>query len=738
MPTIRQINEECVRFISAGEKINDIETVVRELVENSIDAKATNIEIRLGKFGIDYIEVDDNGIGIDECDFQYLGQRYHTSKISDYEKLQKSLETFGFRGEALSCLCAISNVSISTKSASSPTGTKLTFNNDGGIQKLEPVARANGTTVTVKNLFHSLPVRRRELDTCAKRQYHKVVRIVYEHVLTKPHIKFTLCKNTKMKKEKDFTYGGTTLEKCIVSIFGMKTFDSLMPIKQPDDRKSQRRMTKSKFVREKATYSIHGYISKLGLGRNSTDCQFIFVNDKPCEVPKILRLINDTFRAYSRNQTPFLCIFVQVENWAADFNVPRKRSVILSEENRLCDIVKNTLDAIYSSENPTQLKSCETVQIPFMTIKEPAINSDPILEQPKQILKKSRNSINDSSERDKDILMELSENGFKPATEYYKYQLLKENRASETDLAATMQHANDSSDSDDDISMESPVNPPKLAIDYYKCQWSQENSTREGKLTATLEHIDDMASALERERFQRQLVVDSKQYSFAIDPSLSRPAEQELKLNLCRESFENMEVLGQFNNGFIITRYNDHIFIIDQHATDERANFEDELEKCPMEQQYMVRPKPLLMNSIQENAIMTNIEEFERRGFRFVIDGHKIPGYRVQLVSTSICKGQGMDVYLDEKDIEELVSIATDSPRLLPNYTLRKVKELAASRACRKSVMIGDKLTRAQMIIIVSKMSRLSNPWICAHDRPTIRHLMDVEWMYRSTRFKRP
>lgn len=772
--TIKQIDNDSIRYISAGEKINDIETVIRELIENSLDAGATIIEVRLTRFGVDVIEVEDNGDGIDEEDFPFLGQRYHTSKITDFEKLQRDLVTFGFRGEAISCLCSISNVTIVTRSRRSPTGSKLIFNKDGSLLKKEAVARSIGTTVTIKNLFHSLPVRRRDLEMTSKRQYDKVVRVIYEHVLVRPEIKFALCKNYKTKKDKDFAHGGTSLERCIVSIFGIKTLDSLMPIKQPsysvnleddtekcndlidindvepsqkfecsiapDRDKFYRRQSKSKFRREKPNYTIFGYISKPGCGRNASDSQFIFVNNKPCELSKVTRLINDSYRNYSHNQHPFLCLFIQVQNWAADFNVPRKRAVILAEENRLCDIIKETLDTMFAPSLPATTKTCPSALLSSITAntsegcsprgtkregeglsdehtrkhvkKDQVVSEHEKLDQEK--LEPNKAHLNPkhkikNKHNDHNYTICVSQ-GTTDATQ-------PENTISET-----------SSDSGEDSSDQVQST---LAIDYFNCRLSQENKSENGRLSAKIDHHEDMPSALERERAQRRLVIDSKEYMFAIHPDFNKVSEQELKLNLCRQSFENMDIVGQFNKGFIITRYNDHLFIIDQHATDERANFEDQLDKCPLDRQPMVRPKPLLFNSIQENTIMSHLEEFEKRGFQFVVDESKMAGYRVQLASTSICKGHGTDVYLDKNDVEELVGVAMDSPHALSSYTLRKVNDLAASKACRKSVMIGDAISETQMRSIVSKMSGLSNPWICAHGRPTIRHLMDVKWVRR-------
>jgi len=982
---VKQIDTDSIKLLAAGEKINDIETAIRELIENSLDAEATYIEIRLGRFGVDLIEVDDNGIGIKQEDFKYLGLRYHTSKISDYLALQESLGTFGFRGEALSCLCNIATVTITTKTKSSPTGWKLVFSKDGTLLKTEPFGRKDGTTVILKNIFHSFPVRRRELEKTAKKQYNKIVRLIYEQVLARPSVKFSLCKKASSKIERDFTHGGTTLEGCLTTIFGVKILETLLPIKQALDshlllqletQKSAtlqdsfvtneedeikagikppliktptgnfsvklekletinrenpelistslmntsqaedefadgnsstiqsarvigtngcllqedeqvaidagaqqpntqprdeffRRACRSKYARRKPDYRIHGYISKIGCGRNSSEGQFIFVNGKPCEIPKLTRLINEIYKNYNNNQlSPFYCFYIEVQTWAADFNVPRKRTVILQEESKLCDIARECLEEMYSSYVPASQRSCPMAQIPFAATPRLDSNSVPSQKEVSNV-QAAPQVHSDRTETDSDatstgpnststfhaetfggnrqvinipdvrdpVSANLPTNGvpdlqgspemgntlLRKALEPVPAESIVDpfevglkrlkrshaSRASSTTgnqettpekpftksphfsniTKTTLQPAKNSPPeplpgfrSGLDILIEE-VTPSKQALKsslitspssitsttpasttkrsspsvhgvassgrkflpesssksspsttnrldvLERCRFRQINAKVNDILQTSIQFPEDLSLALENERIQRKTIPDDKQFSFAIHPKFNVPAEEELKLHLNKKSFKEMEIVGHFNKGFIITRLNKHLFIIDQHATDERANYEEQLENSPLESQAMVLPKPLYLNLIQENAIINNMESFTRRGFEFKIDRSQLVGYRVMLTKTSICKGPTKDEYLDKNDIEELIEVAIESPNRLDSYVLSKVRTVSASIACRKSVMIGDDLTWQQMTNIVQKMSDLKNPWVCAHNRPTIRHLMDLDWI---------
>lgn len=760
--SMRKLDDTSIQFIAAGEKISDIETVVRELVENSIDAGAKHIDIRLSKFGVDSIEVCDDGAGIEEVNFTALGSRYHTSKITDIDKFQE-LETFGFRGEALSCLLRLANVTITTKAKSSSTGTKLVFAKDGTLFKSEPVARGDGTSVIVKNLFHSIPVRRRELEQTAKRQYDKVTKLIYEQVLARPEIKFTLSKKTQTERSRDFTHGGSSLESCIITIYGVKVLDSLMPIKQaglkrakiqeqekdfkvgenkcptegdsdkepklmgglfettipPDREEFFKQRRKSKLKREKPVFTLYGYISKPGTGRHSADGQFIYVNKKPCDVPKLSRAINEVFRNYNAPSQayPFYCLFIQVQNWAADFNVPRKRAVILQHEDQLCDLVRETLDEMYSLTKPTNQSSCSNAHIPFMVPKKQENDLDPSMkESPVETCSSTELSYQEIRNNDHSTTVVA-----RPHRDYFSEPFrrppLKTNSVQSGQKSRPIAHVpavitKRQEDRQFNVTRGSPPDEAYSPI----------------KLSEPVNNMQLMILE-QRENEHETEAERPKEFSYAIHPNFNILAEQELKLNLNKTSFENMQVVGQFNKGFIITRLGKHMFIIDQHATDERANYEELLENSPLTEQKMTVPKPLYFNSIQENAIMNNVEEFERKGFKFLIDKSKVAGFRVLLSSTSIFKGQGTDEYLTREDLEELINVFLESPRSFSSYTLKKVRNIAASKACRKSVMIGDKLSWSQMSSIVSKMAILKNPWVCAHNRPTIRHLMDTDWM---------
>ena len=163
MSRINRVAARDVQRICSDQVIVDLQSALKELLENALDAGATKIEVRLKEHGTDLLEVADNGSGIAPENLDGVALRHHTSKLSEFDDLQK-LRSFGFRGEALNSLAALATLTLSTRTAASPVGTALTFGSDGAVASRATAAREVGTCVSVGELFKSFPVRRRELQ----------------------------------------------------------------------------------------------------------------------------------------------------------------------------------------------------------------------------------------------------------------------------------------------------------------------------------------------------------------------------------------------------------------------------------------------------------------------------------------------------------------------------------------------------------------------------------------------
>lgn len=365
MATIKAIEGRSVHQIQSGQVIVDLNSVVKELVENSLDAGATSIEIRFKNQGLDSIEVSDNGKGISPEDFETIALKHYTSKLSTYDDLT-SLETFGFRGEALSSLCALSRFHIITARAEDgAVGKRLEFEVSGKLKGTSVVAAQRGTTVVVENLFQNLPVRRKELEKNIKREYGKVTTLLNSYACISVGVRYAV--SNQMPKGKKVTVfstkSNTTTKENIMNVFGAKTLLALVkldlklvmePSKGPSTQSARNWATQDP-DRSKEVL-VEGHISRpvFGEGRQAPDRQMFFVNSRPCGLPQVSKAINEVYKSFNVSQSPFIFANLVMDTNAYDVNVsPDKRSIMLHDQTALLDSLKSSLTALFEQTDHT-------------------------------------------------------------------------------------------------------------------------------------------------------------------------------------------------------------------------------------------------------------------------------------------------------------------------------------------------------------------------------------------------
>ena len=196
-----------------------------------------------------------------------------------------------------------------------------------------------------------------------------------------------------------------------------------------------------------------------------------------------------------------------------------------------------------------------------------------------------------------------------------------------------------------------------------------------------------------------------------------------LERRLTKEGFGNMEVIGQFNLGFIICRLNGDLFILDQHACDEKSTYERLLETTTLRVQPLIAPLNVELSASEEMIVIEHLKLFEQNGFRFKIDENARATERIRLIAVPFSKTTQFGV----DDVHELASvISNSSEKDVSKSRLPKIIAMIASRACRSSIMIGRALKFNEMIKIVKRLQELDQPWNCPHGRPTMTHLSDI------------
>ncbi|RYP73704.1 hypothetical protein DL771_003417 [Monosporascus sp. 5C6A] len=359
MATIKPIEARTVHQIQSGQVIVDLCSVVKELVENSLDAGATNIDVRFKNQGLDSIEVQDNGSGISKENYETLALKHYTSKLSTYDDLG-TLQTFGFRGEALSSLCALSKFTVTTCLAvDAPKGSKLEFETSGKLCGTSVVAAQRGTTVTVEGLFRNLPVRRRELERNIKREWNRVISLLNQYACVQTGVKFSVSQQpTKGKRVILFsTKGNQTTRENIINVFGAKTLSVLIPLDlklefEPTNAPGQR-WTGQEDGNTKEVH-VRGHVSRPahGEGRQTPDRQMFFVNGRPCGLPQFAKVFNEVYKSYNASQSPFIFADIQLDTHLYDVNVsPDKRTILLHDQSRMLDNLRESLIALFESHD---------------------------------------------------------------------------------------------------------------------------------------------------------------------------------------------------------------------------------------------------------------------------------------------------------------------------------------------------------------------------------------------------
>ena len=319
------------------------------------------LDVRFKNQGLDSIEIQDNGSGIAPDNYAGLALKHHTSKLSTYADLG-TLQTFGFRGEALSSLCALSQFTVVTCLPSDvPKGTKLEFETSGRLLGTSVVASQRGTTVSVENLFKNLPVRRRELERNIKREWGKVINLLNQYACVQTGVKFTVSQQPNKGKRMVLfsTKGNATTRENIVNVFGAKTMSALLPLDLKLELEPTSKPNATRTVEDNngtTLVRVIGHVSRPahGEGRQTPDRQMFYVNGRPCQLPQFAKVFNEVYRSYNSSQSPFIFADIQLDTHLYDVNVsPDKRSILLHDQGKMLDTLRESLVELFEKQDIT-------------------------------------------------------------------------------------------------------------------------------------------------------------------------------------------------------------------------------------------------------------------------------------------------------------------------------------------------------------------------------------------------
>ncbi|XP_059558534.1 PMS1 protein homolog 1 isoform X12 [Myotis daubentonii] len=339
---MKQLPTATVRLLSSSQIITSVVSVVKELIENSLDAGATSIDVKLENYGFDKIEVRDNGEGIKATDAPVMAVKYYTSKINSHEDLE-NLTTYGFRGEALGSICCVAEVLITTRTAADNFSTQYVLDGSGHIISQKPSHLGQGTTVTALRLFKNLPVRKQFYSTTkkCKDEIKKVLDLLISYGILKPDLRILFIHNKAVVWQKT---RASDHKMALLSVLGTAVMGNMEPFQ---------------YHSEEAQIYLSGFLPKHDADHSSTSLStpersFIFINSRPIHQKDILKLIRRYYNLKCLKEStrlyPIFFLKIDVPTANVDVNLtPDKSQVLLQNKESVLIALENLMTTCYGS-----------------------------------------------------------------------------------------------------------------------------------------------------------------------------------------------------------------------------------------------------------------------------------------------------------------------------------------------------------------------------------------------------
>ena len=512
MKRINLLDEHTSNKIAAGEVVERPSSVVKELVENSIDAGSKNITIEIEEGGIALIRVIDDGIGVHNLDIEQAFLPHATSKIKTVEDIY-SISTLGFRGEALPSIASVSKVTFRSKPAECDFGKELVLEAGEKIS-LTDIGMNNGSVMEVKDLFFNVPARRKFLKSTS-REGSLINDIILRIALSNPHISFKLFNNGKKTLH---TYGDGNLNNVIRTIYGKNISEHVLPFEYEDE-----------------TLKIHGYIGKELIARGSRNNESIFVNNRYIKNKTIVAAVENAFKSFSTvNKFPFFVLFIDLSPDSIDVNIHPTKAEIKFKDERI--IYKRVFDAVHSALKEDIFNSFKV---------DNKFEIEEVVEEIKLDL--------DSESNTPSISEPASSNKIEPSIKDVYNKVTIYDVKKEEDLYNKLKQLNRDKNINN-YNYKQPDN--KTASEDLNISSIKENSNLETTYNTNIDIIKNTSS--------------SNNNSIDIKSS----EESTLKHSEPTPKFPDLRIIGQFRKTYILAEYLDTLYIIDQHVAHEKILFE--------------------------------------------------------------------------------------------------------------------------------------------------------------------
>lgn len=707
---IKVLDQNTINKIAAGEVIEKPSSVIKELVENSIDSGATAVTVEVKGGGLSFLRVTDNGAGIKKDEVKLAFLRHATSKLVTVEDLL-SISSLGFRGEALASIAAVAQVEMITKTADDVTGLRYQIHGGKEISS-EEIGAPGGTTIIVRNLFYNTPARKKFMKTDPTEIsyiYDLICRICMSH----PEISFKFIANGT---DKLFTSGNGKLRDIIYHIYGRDITSNLLEINAEND-----------YMR------ISGYIARPCISRGNRSFEGYYVNHRYIKSAVLTKAIEDAFRTFVMiHKFPFTEINFQVRPDLLDVNVhPTKMELKFANSQ---DIYSFTYNAIRET---LLFKELIPDVAPGKDPKPETFKQRDVGKAPEAFENKRREAIVRAEER---TVPQSQPEQHRPAEPQNQPEQL---RSAETQTSPQQLCPIEPQTSSQ------PVHPVIEIIDETSSSNNKGSDVIDNNKTekpAGNYIYADRNNDLERAIVQNRNVVNESPAYTA--PAPARPSvtaatqdstvsaasdaayieeagKKYVQQDMFQEKFLTKEarakhrLIGQLFKTYWLIEYDGKFFIMDQHAAHEKVKYEELMENYKNKKiysQYLMPPAVVTLSAAEIEFLHENMEMFEALGYQIENFGGR--EFKLNAVPDNLFGLDGRELFID------FIADASSSAK---KVTIDTFIHKLSTMACKAAIKGNTEISFKEADALIDQLLKLENPYTCPHGRPTVISMTEAE-----------
>lgn len=686
---IQLLDQNTINKIAAGEVIERPSSVVKELVENAIDAGAMAITVEIKEGGISFIRVTDNGSGINKNEIDIAFKRHATSKIKSIEDLI-TVSSLGFRGEALASISAVSQVELITKTKDSITGTRY-ISEGGQKMSIEDIGAPDGTTFIVRNLFFNTPVRRKFLKSAATEAGY-INSLMQYLALSHPDISFRFINNNQNKLH---TSGNMKLKDIIYNVYGRDITANLYEVNSSANN-----------------IKIEGYIGKPFVNRGNRTYENYYINGRYIKSGIINRAIEAGYKGFIMpHNYPFTVLHFTINPKIIDVNVhPTKMELRFSDNEYVYNFVYDTI--------LSTLKGKELVAK---------------VEADGQVMQHIRKDMLDEGEKDKkpENIPNVNNDGQQNIESAVQSDMVKdiENVKNDSSVQTTVNKIVDAgmsegqpAGSDNDkvvrnidnvIGNKAEICPSSSAVTLvpestYKEQQENHNEVQTTLTPATKTRLPE---PFEVKRSEAMVKDDEKKYQADVKAKPEQMSMFKDKL-LDEDNKNNYRIIGQLFDTYWLIEFEDRFYMMDQHAAHEKVLYERMMKKIKehhIDTQMIMPPIILTLNMNEEEVLKRNMPVFTKMG------------YEIEEFGGNEYKVTGIPAGFPKLDYRQMLMDLIDGLMREGRMSdMDILTEKVASMSCKAAIKGNNKISYEEAKELMNELMKADNPYNCPHGRPTL------------------